>query len=88
MRRAAMNSYEPIGYLASLLVLATFCMRGMIALRAVAIASSVAFVLYGWLVGIDPVLILHLVLLPTNSWRLVQAMRAQQRARQRRRLHP
>jgi len=83
-----MNSYEPIGYLASLLVLATFCMRGMIALRAVAIASNVAFVLYGWLVGIDPVLILHLVLLPTNSWRLVQAMRAQQRARQRRRLHP
>ncbi|HYS12488.1 MAG TPA: hypothetical protein VEN28_04200 [Burkholderiaceae bacterium] len=62
-----MSSYEPIGYLASLLVLATFCMRGMIALRAVAIASNVAFVVYGWLVGIDPVLFLHLVLLRASA---------------------
>jgi hypothetical protein len=83
----AMSSYEPIGYRASLLVLATFCTRGVIALRAVAIASNVAFVVYGWLVGIDPVLVLHLVLLPTNSWRLVHRPFAQ-RSRQRRRLHP
>ena len=70
----AMNLYEPIGYLASLLVLATFCMRSMVALRAVAIVSNVAFITYGWLVGIDPVLVLHVVLLPTNVWRLVQAI--------------
>jgi CRP/FNR family transcriptional regulator, cyclic AMP receptor protein len=75
----AAHVYEPIGYLASLLVLATFCMRGMVALRAVAIASNVAFIAYGWLVGIDPVLTLHLVLLPTNAWRLVQAVQTERR---------
>lgn len=72
-----MNLYEPIGYLASLLVLATFCMRGMVALRSIAIASNVAFIAYGWLVHIDPVLMLHVVLLPTNAWRLAQAVRAE-----------
>jgi CRP/FNR family cyclic AMP-dependent transcriptional regulator len=81
-----MNLYEPIGYLASLLVLATFCMRGMAALRAVAIASNLAFIAYGWLVGIHPVLVLHMVLLPTNAWRLMQAVQSErQQARQRRR---
>jgi hypothetical protein len=74
------NLYEPVGYLASLLVLATFCMRGMVALRVVAIASNLAFIAYGWLVGIHPVLILHLVLLPTNAWRLVQAVQTERRS--------
>jgi len=82
----SMNLYEPVGYLASLLVLATFCMRGMVALRAVAIASNLAFMAYGWLVGIHPVLVLHMVLLPTNAWRLLQALQVErQQARQRRR---
>jgi CRP/FNR family cyclic AMP-dependent transcriptional regulator len=80
-----MNLYEPIGYLASLLVLATFCMRGMVALRSIAIASNVAFIAYGWLVHIDPVLMLHVVLLPTNAWRLAQAVRAEREAARTRR---
>lgn len=74
-----MTYHEPIGYLASLLVLATFCMSEMVALRAVAIASNVAFIAYGWLGGIDPVLVLHVVLLPTNLWRLVQALHSARR---------
>lgn len=78
-----MSLYEPVGYLASLLVLATFCMRDMVALRAVAIASNVAFIAYGWLVGIDPVLVLHVVLLPTNIWRLAQAVSVVQQKRRR-----
>lgn len=80
-----MSLYEPIGYLASLLVLATFCMRGMVALRAVAIASNIAFIAYGWLVGIHPVLVLHLVLLPTNAWRLGQAIQTERKLHPRRR---
>lgn len=68
-------SHPAIGYLASLLVLATFCMRDMVTLRAVAIASNVAFIAYGWVGGSDPVLVLHLVLLPTNVWHLLQARR-------------
>jgi hypothetical protein len=69
-----MNSHEPIGYLASALVLTTFCMRRMVVLRAVAIASNLAFISYGALAEIDPVLLLHALLLPTNIYRLMQAI--------------
>jgi CRP/FNR family transcriptional regulator, cyclic AMP receptor protein len=63
---------DTLGWLASALVLATFCMRGMVALRLTAIASNLAFIAYGSLAGIDPVLLLHVLLLPLNAARLVQ----------------
>jgi CRP/FNR family cyclic AMP-dependent transcriptional regulator len=69
------DASEWIGYLASLLVLATFCMQGMVALRAMAIASNVAFIAYAAWTGIGPVLLLHVLLLPTNIYRLTQALR-------------
>jgi CRP/FNR family transcriptional regulator, cyclic AMP receptor protein len=65
-----MNSIALIGYFASALVLATFCMRDMAALRRVAIASNLAFIAYGALADIGPVLVLHLMLLPVNVVRL------------------
>ena len=68
-----MNTHELIGYVASLLVLATFCMRDMVALRVMALASNAAFIAYALLEGIGPVLLLHAVLLPVNMLRLVQA---------------
>jgi hypothetical protein len=71
-----MNGYEPLGYLASLLVLTTFCMRDMMSLRAVAIASNVAFIVYGALAEISPVLLLHVVLLPVNLLRLAESVRS------------
>ena len=74
-----MNTHELIGYLASLLVLMTFCMSGMVALRTVAIASNVAFIAYAALVGISPVLVLHALLLPMNAYRLMQAVRDRRR---------
>ncbi len=67
--------FEWVGYLASLLVFATFCMQGMLALRAVAIASNVAFIAYAALAGIGPVLLLHVLLLPMNVHRLWQCRR-------------
>jgi hypothetical protein len=76
-----MNAYEPVGYLASLLVLATFCMRDMVSLRVVAIASNVAFISYGALAGISPVLLLHVVLLPVNVLRLSESVRSALRRR-------
>lgn len=66
-----MNGTELIGYLASALVLATFCMRDMVALRCLAIASNLAFIAYGALADLGPVLVLHLLLLPVNVLRLV-----------------
>jgi hypothetical protein len=47
------------GYLASALVFATFFMRGRARLRQVAIASNVAFITYGIVGGVIPVLTLH-----------------------------
>jgi hypothetical protein len=76
-----MNTHELIGYLASLLVLMTFCMSGMVALRAVAIASNIAFIAYGALAGISPVLLLHVVLLPVNILRLAESVRSALRCR-------
>ncbi len=67
-----MHATEVIGYLASALVFATFYMSTMRLLRTVAILSNLAFILYGHFAGAMPILILHLVLLPLNTWRLYQ----------------
>ncbi len=69
-----------VGYLASSLVLAAFCVRGMIPLRLLAIASNLAFISYGHMAGLHPVLALHLLLLPTNVVRLLQLVRDRSRA--------
>jgi hypothetical protein len=69
-----MRLWDAAGYLASGLVITAFCMKGIIALRAVALISNVAFLVYG--IGLDlvPVWLLHLILLPVNSWRLWQGV--------------
>jgi CRP/FNR family transcriptional regulator, cyclic AMP receptor protein len=58
------------GYVASALVFATFFMRSRTRLRQVAIASNVAFITYGIVGGLIPILTLHALLLPLNIWRL------------------
>ena len=70
-----------VGYLASALVFATFCMRTMIPLRLVAICSNIAFVVYGFYGGIYPVLVLHVVLLPMNIWRTSEMWRLVRKVR-------
>lgn len=67
-----MRNVDLLGYLASLLVLASFCMRGMATLRVLAIASNLMFIAYAAVAGIQPVLLLHALLLPMNAWRLVE----------------
>jgi len=61
-----------LGYLASFLVFSTFCMKTMIPLRIVAIASNLAFMAFGLLDDVLPVFFLHAVLLPLNVLRLHQ----------------
>jgi hypothetical protein len=63
---------DGIGFAAAGLVLATFSMRSMIALRWVAIASNLAFIAYGYHGGLAPILALHVLLLPINVYRLAQ----------------
>jgi CRP/FNR family cyclic AMP-dependent transcriptional regulator len=64
------NAILFLGYLASALVFATFFMRSRARLREVGIASNVAFILYGLFGHVIPVLVLHVLLLPLNIWRL------------------
>jgi CRP/FNR family cyclic AMP-dependent transcriptional regulator len=68
-----MTAIDGLGFLAAGLVLGTFCMKRLVALRGMAIASNLAFILYGHIAGIEPVLVLHLILLPVNIIRLVEA---------------
>jgi hypothetical protein len=78
MRMTALHDIsivDGIGYAAAGLVLIAFCMRSMGTLRWVALASNLAFIAYGFLGGIAPVLALHVLLLPVNSVSLVQYYR-------------
>ena len=68
-----------IGFVASALVLAAFGMKDMVKLRIVAICSNVAFITYALMLNLPPILILHVILLPLNSWRLAQALRCSHR---------
>lgn len=66
------NATQMAGYLASFLVIMTFCMREMWALRCAAVASNVAFITYGYLAVLPPVFLLHTILLPVNVVRAIQ----------------
>ncbi len=61
---------ELTGFVASALVLTTFAMKDMRLLRVVAILSNLAFMAYGALDWLPPVLFLHMTLLPLNIARL------------------
>lgn len=61
-----------IGYVASGLVLTTFWTNDLRRLRMLAILSNIAFISYGALVWLPPVLGLHLLLLPLNTARLMR----------------
>jgi hypothetical protein len=76
-----MISWDAVGYVASGLVLAAFCMKEMIPLRLVAVCSNVAFLIYGLALGLVPVWLLHAVLLPINCWRLWQGAYSELKAR-------
>lgn len=79
MSGLAVTWVDAAGYLASLLVLATFCMRTMIALRVAAIGSNICFVGFGIAAHVYPVLLLHLVLLPLNAVRTLEMVRLTRR---------
>lgn len=61
-----------VGYLAGALVIAAFSMREILQLRLVAMASNIAFVAYGWMESLQPILILHGILFPINLYRLLE----------------
>ena len=50
-------------------------MKDMVNLRIVAICSNVAFITYALLLDLPPILILHVILLPLNGWRLMAVLK-------------
>jgi hypothetical protein len=66
------NLPDMSGYIASTLVLLTFVAKDMRLLRTTAIFSNIAFITYGAIAWLPPVLLLHLVLLPLNIARLAE----------------
>ena len=68
------TGWDVAGYAASLLVIAAFCMNDIISLRALAILSNLAFLTYGIGLELEPVWLLHGLLLPLNCWRLRQIL--------------
>ena len=79
MSGLAIKWVDAAGYLASVLVFATFCMRTMIALRLAAIGSNVCFIGFGVAAHVYPVLLLHVVLLPLNTVRTLEMIRLTRR---------
>ena len=79
MSGLAIGWVDAAGYIASLLVFATFCMRTMIALRVAAIGSNICFIGFGLAAHVYPVLLLHVVLLPLNTLRTLEMVRLTRR---------
>ena len=63
-----------LGWVASSLVFATFCAREMLPLRVLAIASNIAFISYGYLGDLWPIVGLHAAMLPMNLLRIKQEL--------------
>lgn len=67
-----MSAVDILGWVASGAVLLAMAMPTMERLRLVAIGSNLAFIAYAGLAGLTPILLLHLVMLAVNVWRLTQ----------------
>lgn len=67
---------DVMGWAAAGLTFATFFCRDMLRLRLLALAANVAFIAFGALAGILPVLVLHLALVPVNLRRLNEVLRS------------
>jgi drug/metabolite transporter (DMT)-like permease len=68
-----MNSWiEIVGFAGSFLTVVTYLTQRMVQLRVMAIASSLCFAFYGTMIGSPPLILMEVVLLPVNAWRLYQ----------------
>lgn len=66
---------EAIGWAGSILTVATYSMNTMLPLRILAIVSTLCFGIYAALLQLWPLLIMDLILLPINTYRLWQIVR-------------
>lgn len=71
-----MGTTDLIGIIASSFTLSASAMRGMLALRAFNMTSNVAFIIYGVYLDTMPMIVLHSILLPLNTYHLCVKLRA------------
>ena len=68
--RRVMSMADGVGFIAALFTLLTFIQSGMVPMRLAAIGANLSFIAFGVLAACQPVLVLHVVLLPVNVFRL------------------
>jgi hypothetical protein len=68
---------DALGWSAAALTLLAFSCNDLVRLRYVALAANAAFIAYGLMAQLWPVLALHFVLVPINAWRLWQTLDSQ-----------
>lgn len=66
---------EALGYIGAAFTISTYSMRTMVPLRVSGIVANIAFISYGALAHVYPTLLLHMLLLPLNAYRLRQLLR-------------
>ncbi|MDP2028214.1 MAG: hypothetical protein Q8K12_01065 [Thiobacillus sp.] len=62
------SSTELIGYVASALVVVSLAMTSVVRLRAISLAGSVAFVVYGVLIESVPIMVTNVAIAALNVW--------------------
>jgi len=70
---------EAIGYAGTGFTILAYSAKNLIPLRIVAILSSLAFLIYGLLAESYPLVLMEVVLLPINTFRLVELLTARRR---------
>jgi hypothetical protein len=63
-----MNGEELVGYVASALVVTSLAMTSVVRLRAISLAGSITFVVYGLLIGSIPIVITNASIACLNIW--------------------
>ncbi|SEW37757.1 Cyclic nucleotide-binding domain-containing protein [Aliiroseovarius sediminilitoris] len=71
---ANLNWIEGIGWLASLITIASYSVSTMLPLRFLAITSSLCFATYAFILHLWPLLAMELILLPINLYRFWQVL--------------
>lgn len=67
---------EVIGFMGSLFTVLTYSMKDMLWLRITALLSCMSFIIYGAMIESWPLIVMELMLLPINVWRLIELRRA------------
>jgi hypothetical protein len=65
-----LEALNAIGFAAGALTVMTFAQKRMVPMRLSAVGANLLFISYGLAGGFYPILVLHLLLLPINLWRL------------------